>query len=200
MLELELQQHMLTRPRVVRFSQTCELLIFKPTIPPHKDVAVTEPISSSSSERTPPPGLSTFISTDKHHDTDSDTEETDDVSGDSDSCASYRYRIGDTLRSSQHIIEPKSFVEEESVTSLQLDDYAWIKRGNGDWTFCQLVERSDNIDGEDVMTFRVSERGHRKSLRPRRWMKKVRKCSERVKSNYVERGWPPALPATVYTK
>lgn len=54
------------------------------------------------------------------------------------------------------------------------------------------------------MTFRVSELGHRKSLRPRRWSKMVRKCVAGVtgmnqgKSSSVAGGGAPE-EITVYT-
>ena len=54
------------------------------------------------------------------------------------------------------------------------------------------------------MTFRVSELGHRKSLRPRRWSKMVRKCVTGVtgmnqgKSSSVAGGGAPE-EITVYT-
>ena len=55
------------------------------------------------------------------------------------------------------------------------------------------------------MTFRVSELGHRKSLRPRRWSKMVRKCVTGVtgmnqgKSSSVAGGGATHEEITVYT-
>lgn len=169
--------------------------------------------SSSSSKTVPPPSplhepalrslpaasMDELQSSVKTADSDG-TEETDVLSDDvsssqqqqqdsstSSSSSSTTYRLGDTPRSSEHMIRcksshsssssPSSSSYSSSAHSLVINDYAWIKRGNGSWTFAQLVDRSTNNDsGEDIMTFRVSELGHRKSLRPRRWSKMVRKC------------------------
>jgi len=91
------------------------------------------------------------------------------------------YYLGETLRSPQHKIELPSFEDTiQSVYALQIADFAFVKRSSGDWSFCQLVERENNAEGEDVMTFCVDEAGHRKTLRPCRWVKMVRSCSNGI--------------------
>lgn len=77
----------------------------------------------------------------------------------------------------------------QSVYALQLSEFAWIKRKNGDWTFCQLVERTNNTKGDDddvVMTFLVDNLGHKKRLRPAYWVHMVRTCSAGVRSVYYK--------------
>lgn len=91
------------------------------------------------------------------------------------------YCLGETLRSPEHMVQSPSVEDTiQSVYALQVSDFAFIKRSGGDWTFCQLVERGDNDEGEDVMTFCVNEVGHRKNLRPARWVEMVRSCSNGV--------------------
>lgn len=91
------------------------------------------------------------------------------------------YCLGETQRSSQHSIQSSSIEDIiQSVYALQISDFAFVRRSNGEWSFCQLVERNNNEEGEDVMTFVVNEVGHRKSLRPERWVKMVRACSSGV--------------------
>ncbi len=91
------------------------------------------------------------------------------------------YCLGETLRSPQHMIQMASVEDNiQSVYALQISDFAFVKRSTGDWSFCQLVERGDNGEGEDVMTFCVNEVGHRKNLRPARWVEMVRSCSNGV--------------------
>mmetsp|Transcript_16644 Transcript_16644/g.24819 ORF Transcript_16644/g.24819 Transcript_16644/m.24819 type:complete len:165 (-) Transcript_16644:204-698(-) len=95
------------------------------------------------------------------------------------------YRLGDTLRSTKDMEQFTAFGDTvQSIYALQLSEFAWVKRNSGDWTFCQLIERAENDRGEEVMTFSVSEMGHRKSLRPSRWINMVRKCSPHVRSEY----------------
>ena len=75
----------------------------------------------------------------------------------------------------------------QSIYTLQLSEFAWVKRKSGDWTFSNLLEWAKNNLGEDVMIFSVNENGkERKSLRPRRWVKMVRKCSPHVRSEYFK--------------
>ena len=91
------------------------------------------------------------------------------------------YCLGETLRSPQHMVQMASVEDTvQSVYALQISDFAFIMRSKGDWTFCQLVGREDNEEGEDVMTFVVNEVGHRKSLRPFRWVKMVKACSNGI--------------------
>jgi hypothetical protein len=91
------------------------------------------------------------------------------------------YCLGETLRSQQHMVQLASVEDTiQSVYALQIADFAFVKRSSGDWSFCQLIERENNEEGEDVMTFCVNEVGHRKSLRPCRWVKMVRSCSNGV--------------------
>jgi len=97
-----------------------------------------------------------------------------------DSQAQY-YCLGETLRSPQHMVQLASVEDTiQSVYALQISDFAFVKRSKGDWSFCQLIERGDNDEGEDVMTFCVNEVGHRKNLRPARWAKMVKSCSNGV--------------------
>ena len=73
--------------------------------------------------------------------------------------------------------------------TLQVSEFAWIKRKKGDWTFCQLVERTNNTKGDDddvVMTFLVDNLGHKKRLRPAYWVHMVRTCSAGVRSVYYK--------------
>ena len=75
----------------------------------------------------------------------------------------------------------------QSVYALQLSEFAWIKRKKGDWTFCQLVERTNINGGDDVvMTFLVDNLGHKKRLRPAYWVHMVRTCSAGVRSVYYK--------------
>jgi hypothetical protein len=91
------------------------------------------------------------------------------------------YCLGETLRSPPHMVQFASFEDTiQSVYALQIADFAFVKRSSGDWSFCQLVERENNAEGEDVMTFCVDEAGHRKTLRPCRWVKMVRSCSNGI--------------------
>ena len=79
----------------------------------------------------------------------------------------------------------------QAVDALQNFDFAFVRRSNGEWSFCQLVERKNNDEGEDIMTFCVNELGHRKSLRPIRWSNMVRACSDGVmvrRGAFVPRG------------
>ena len=160
---------MLTKPKPrVKFSPKCELLVFTPT-----DI---NPSDYSS------------------HTIETEGVTTDDDTDDSSIQAQVslinveHYRLGDTLRSTKDMEQFTALGDTiQSIYTLQLSEFAWIKRNNGDWTFCQLVERTKNDRGEDVMTFCVSEMGHRKSLRPIRWIKMVRKCSPHVRSEYFRR-------------
>ena len=162
--------NMLTKPKPrVKFSPECELLVFIPTatdINPSDSIHTIEIEGFATDDETDDSSIQTQVSpiTVEH------------------------YRLGDTLRSNKDM-EQFTALEDtiQSIYTLQLSEFAWIKRNNGDWTFCQLVERTTNDLGEDVMTFAVSEMGHRKSLRPMRWIKMVRKCSPHVRSEYFRR-------------
>ena len=90
------------------------------------------------------------------------------------------YCLGETLRSPQHMVLASVEDTIQSVYALQIYDFAFVQRSTGDWSFCQLIEREDNDEGEDVMTFCVNEVGHRKNLRPARWAKMVKSCSNGV--------------------
>lgn len=91
------------------------------------------------------------------------------------------YCLGESLRSPQHMVQMASVEDTiQSVYALQISDFAFVKRSTGDWSFCQLIDRGDNDEGEDVMTFCVNEVGHRKNLRPARWVEMVRSCSNGV--------------------
>ncbi|KAK1747105.1 hypothetical protein QTG54_002449 [Skeletonema marinoi] len=91
------------------------------------------------------------------------------------------YCLGETIRSPQHMVQMASVEDTiQSVYTLQVSDFAFVMRSTGDWSFCQLIEREDNDAGEDIMTFCVNEVGHRKNLRPARWVKMVRSCSEGI--------------------
>lgn len=100
------------------------------------------------------------------------------------------YRLGDCIRSQHHMVQHPQLEDTiQSVYALQLSEFAWIKRKNGDWTFCQLVERTNNTKGDDddvVMTFLVDNLGHKKRLRPAYWVHMVRTCSAGVRSVYYK--------------
>ena len=88
------------------------------------------------------------------------------------------YCLGETIRSPQHMIHHPSVEHTiQSIYALRISDFVFIQRSSGDWSFCQLIERKANEEGEEVMTFVVNEVGHRKSLRPSRWVKMLRSCS-----------------------
>ena len=162
---------MLSKPKPrVKFSPECQLLEFIPT-----DVIC---LDSDSSDQ---------------------TVETEDVTKDDDTDDSsiqaqvspisiQYYRVGDTLRSTKDMEQFTNLGDTiQSIYTLQLSEFAWVKRKSGDWTFCQLLEWAKNNLGEDVMIFSVNENGkERKSLRPRRWVKMVRKCSPHVRSEYFK--------------
>jgi hypothetical protein len=133
--------------------------------------------------------------------TDADTAETcDDTTlssndsldeGSSSSLVAQHYRLGDCIRSQHHMVQ-HPFLEDtiQSVYALQLSEFAWIKRKNGDWTYCKLVERTNNTNGRGdddvVMTFLVDNLGHKKRLRPAYWVHMVRTCSAGVRSVYYK--------------
>lgn len=102
------------------------------------------------------------------------------------------YRLGDCIRSQHHMVQHPLLEDTiQSVYALQLSEFAWIKRKNGDWTFCQLVERTNNTKGggdddDVVMTFAVDSLGHKKRLRPAYWVHMVRTCSAGVSSVYYK--------------
>ena len=158
----------------VKFSP--ELIEFIPT-----DVVVTCLDSFDSSDRT----IETEdVTKDKipfllHDDTDDSSIQAQASSPINIQC----YRVGDTLRSINDM-ERLTNLEDiiQSIYTLQSLEFAWVKRKSGVWTFGQLLEWSKNDRGEDVMIFSVSENGTgRKNLRPRRWMKMVRRCSSHVR-------------------
>ncbi len=160
---------MLTKPKPrVKFSHECEL-VFIPTN--------SKPSDSSHTIDTECVSVTT----------DDDTDESS-IQAQVSSITVEHYHLGDALRSTKDM-EQFTALEDtiQSIYTLQLSEFAWIKRNSGDWTFCQLVERKKNDRGEDVMTFCVSETGHRKSLRPMRWIKMVRRCSPHVRSEYFRR-------------
>ena len=130
---------MLSKPKPrVKFSPQCELLVFIPT---------------------------NINTSDSNHTNETEGVTTDDDTDDSSIQAQVspfpiaveHYRLGDTLRSTKDIRQFKALEDTvQSNYTLQLSEFAWVKRKNGDWTFCQLVERTKNDRGEDVMTFSVS--------------------------------------------
>ena len=151
----------------VKFSPECELLVFIPT-----DINLSDLRHATETE-----GFTT----------DCDTDDSS-IQAQVSPITFEHYSLGDTLRSTKDMEQFTALGDTiQSIYTLQLSEFAWIKRKNGDWTFCQLVERKKNERGEDVMTFSVSEMGHRKSLRPMRWIKMVRKCSPHVRSEYFRR-------------
>lgn len=155
------------KPRV-KFSPKCQLREFTPT-----DVTC---LDSDSSDHTV--------------DTEDVTkdDDTDDSSIQAQALPTQYYRVGDTLRSTKDMEQFTNLGDTiQSIYTLQLSEFAFVKRKSGDWTFCQLLEWEKNDRGEDVMIFSVNENGkERKSLRPMRWVKLVCKCSPHVRSEYFK--------------
>ncbi|KAL7460183.1 hypothetical protein ACHAXS_000646 [Conticribra weissflogii] len=103
------------------------------------------------------------------------------------------YQVGDTLRPSdlQCLIRPQSCsvrdkgVGEDdevikSISALKINDHAFVKRSNGDFTYAILSERfsdfskNDNNNRDDCLLFIISPEGHSKLIKRTRWLDMVR--------------------------
>lgn len=101
--------------------------------------------------------------------------------------ASSYYSIGDKMRSPSHmIIEPTYEQATEAVTTLQKHDYAFVKRGDGSYSYAILACRSsldtnlavaeeDNGDNneEEFMIFVMDT----KKIHRKHWCDKIRLVS-----------------------
>jgi len=95
------------------------------------------------------------------------------------------YSIGETIRSSSHmIIEPTSEQAIQAVSSLNKHDFAFVKRSDGSYSYAILAYRSmEPIKGikdansnntEECMVFVMSDAGSTKMIRKHHWSKFVR--------------------------
>mmetsp|Transcript_23506 Transcript_23506/g.42460 ORF Transcript_23506/g.42460 Transcript_23506/m.42460 type:complete len:410 (+) Transcript_23506:104-1333(+) len=94
------------------------------------------------------------------------------------------YSIGETLRSSSHMIEDSSEQTFQAVSSLKNHDFAFIKRSNGSYSFAILAYRSmEPIKGDktksskECMVFVISDNGATKMVREKDWSETVRLVS-----------------------
>lgn len=176
---------MLTKSKQrVKFSPNCELLIFNSSVisldsdeSDHTEDGSTASGESSSQQTQTTRQASSSSSPNMPTPTPPNTQQ-----------QQQHYRLGNTLRSPADMVQFHALEDKiQSIYALQISEFAWVKRKSGDWTFCQLVERTTNNDnGEHVLTFSVSEMGHRKSMRPSRWVHMVRTCAKHVFSSYFK--------------
>ena len=167
--------------RRVSFAPKCELAIYQPDAANDADTAETCDETTLSSNDSLDDG-SYYISSSLHGQQSSSLV-----------VQAQYYRLGDCIRSQHHMVQHPLLEDTiQSVYALQLSEFAWIKRKNGDWTFCQLIERTNNTKGSGggdddvVMTFAVDSLGHKKRLRPAYWVHMVRTCSAGVSSVYYK--------------
>ena len=122
------------------------------------------------------------------------------------------YNLGDTARSSSHmIIETDTQRAIQSIGTLSSHDFAFVKRSDGTYTFSILAYRSSSThvdeeslitrppqlqQGEEVeesMTFVLSNAGCTKIIKKSQWSQ----CIRLVASEEEEDGTAQSLPVTV---
>lgn len=108
------------------------------------------------------------------------------------SCKGYRddYFLGDVVRSASHMfIESNSKRAIQAVESLQIHDFAWVKRSDGLYTYAILAYRStrslnegssmhpaalEENEEEEYMYFVVDDIGSTKMVPKSRWHVNIR--------------------------
>jgi hypothetical protein len=96
------------------------------------------------------------------------------------------YFLGDVIKSASHMITestPERAIR--AVESLQMHDFAWVKRSNGNFTYAILAYRASNPtlqegttskhhNDEDFMYFVVNDTGATKMFPKSRWHDSIR--------------------------
>eukprot|EP00569_Conticribra_weissflogii_P007726 CAMPEP_0171335570 /NCGR_PEP_ID=MMETSP0878-20121228/5431_1 /TAXON_ID=67004 /ORGANISM="Thalassiosira weissflogii, Strain CCMP1336" /LENGTH=325 /DNA_ID=CAMNT_0011836861 /DNA_START=131 /DNA_END=1108 /DNA_ORIENTATION=- len=96
----------------------------------------------------------------------------------------HAYQVGETLRPAdqQYLIQPHTSCVEnkqgedkeilQSISALKINDHAFIKRSNGQFTYAILAERKSNTskshdkqNNDDSMLFIISLKGHSKLIK-----------------------------------
>mmetsp|Transcript_13125 Transcript_13125/g.26987 ORF Transcript_13125/g.26987 Transcript_13125/m.26987 type:complete len:302 (+) Transcript_13125:115-1020(+) len=97
------------------------------------------------------------------------------------------YTLGDVVRSPSDMV---SNCDEEtslqSVSSLFMHDFAFIKRSDGDWTYAVLALRSfETVKGDlkECMTFVVNSFGAMKTIDDSQWGNYIRLVSTKTKND-----------------
>ena len=90
------------------------------------------------------------------------------------------YTVGDILRSPNHMIPTTT---PEAVTSLQVDDYAFIQRSDGSYSYAILGSRT-----QDSLTFVMCTQGSTKTLSRKRWGELIRLVAPAVQEEKVDDG------------
>ena len=99
------------------------------------------------------------------------------------------YLLGDVVKLSSHmIIESSTNRAIRAVESLQLHDFAWVKRSDGLYTYailayrsstcCPIIEMSSTKEDEEYIYFVVDDIGSTKMVPKSRWHINVRLVHE----------------------
>eukprot|EP00956_Cyclotella_meneghiniana_P032940 scaffold92252_cov71-Cyclotella_meneghiniana.AAC.1 len=80
------------------------------------------------------------------------------------------YVLGDPPRYLSHmIIESCPEASLKRVSSLNIHNFAFVKRSNGSWWYAMLADRYLDMNNEEHMMFLLSETGCTKTVRKCQW-------------------------------
>jgi len=95
------------------------------------------------------------------------------------------YQLGETLRSPTHMIQ-----DPTGVASLNKNDWAFVKRSNGSYSYALVIDRyfdpmANDNDGEEKLVFIVNNKKSTKTCRSRLWSQFIRCVAVNPKNHPV---------------